>query len=327
MAEGGAGQTEVYGVLCFGECNIDVITPIDEIPVKGGCTFSSRAEINVGGSMLNTASALKALDMRVSIISKIGRDLFGDIAFEYVEKCGIETDKIIRSDYQTGLAIGLVEPDGEKRWFAVRKNAADIHVLPEEVKDFAIPEYLFLSGVEIVEGRESREAALSLAEKAKNMGRQVFLDPNIRVPSWALNADVYDAFEHVLPYTDVLLANEKELIMLGSSENIKTAAMTIIDKGVRCVWLKMGDKGSSYFTAEENLFFGPSDVKAVDTSGAGDAFNAAVIYSISRHFSPAKTGVFANLYAGYTVSKVGTTSALPSKLETANMILKAERQS
>ncbi len=327
MTGGSADQPEECGVLCFGEFNIDLLAPIDEIPVKGGCTFGSRAEINIGGSMFNTAAALKALDMQVSVGSKIGRDLFGDMAFEYVEKCGIKTDKIMRSDYPTGLAIGLVEPDGEKRWFAIRRNAADIHVRPEEVEDFTIPEYLFLSGVEIVEGAESRESVSCLAEKAKSMGRQVFLDPNIRVPSWELAPDVREAFERVFPYTDVLLANEKELIMLGNNENLRTAATTILSKGVRCVWLKMGEKGSSYFTTDEDLSFQPSTVRAVDTSGAGDAFNAAVIYSMSRRFSPDKTGAFANLYAGYTVTKVGTTSALPSKPETACMIRKAERLS
>lgn len=310
-------------ILCYGDCNVDLITPIDEIPVKGGCAFSSHLEINIGGSMLNTAVALKTLNMSVSMFSKIGNDIFGDMALNYLKDCKIDTKSIIRSDYPTGVAIALVEPDGEKRWIAIRKNAGDIHITYEDIKDAGMPDILFITGVELVEGIESRDTAVRFAKVVKEKGKSVFLDPNIRVPAWELRSDVRDAFERILPFVDVLLSNEKELEILGGSEDIKTAAKAIIKKGTHCIWAKMGGKGSLYITESEDIYFEPSEDKAVDTSGAGDAFNAAVIFALGKGFSPRKTGIFANLYAGYTVSRFGTTSALPAQSSVARMIDKA----
>ena len=313
-------------ILCYGDCNADLITPVDEIPVKGGCTFSSHLEMNVGGSMLNTAVALKTLNMSVSMVSKIGNDIFGDMAVKYLKDCKIGTETITRSDYPTGIAIGLVEPDGEKRWISVRKNAADIHMVKDDIKDIQMPDILYITGVELVEGIESRETVIEFAKAVKKEGRRVFLDPNIRVPKWELKSDVRDAFERIFPFVDVLLSNEKELQMLGSSEDIRIAAKAIIDKGTRCIWIKMGGKGSLYVTESEDIYFEPSADKAVDTSGAGDAFNAAVMFALGKGFSPRQTGIFANLYAGYTVSRFGTTSALPPQSEVLDMIGKAARQ-
>jgi len=311
---------EKPAILCYGDCNVDLITPIDKIPVKGGCAFSSQLEINIGGSMLNTAVALKTLNMSVSMFSKVGNDIFGDMAINYLKGCEIDTKTIIRSDYPTGVAIALVEPDGEKRWIAIRKNAGDIHITYEDIKDAEMPDILFITGVELVEGIESRETVIEFAKAVKKAGKSVFLDPNIRVPSWELKSDVRDAFERILPYVDVLLSNEKELEILGRSEDIKIAAKAIISKGTCCIWVKMGGKGSIYITEAEDIYFEPSADKAVDTSGAGDAFNAAVIFALGKGFSPRQTGTFANLYAGYTVSRFGTTSALPTQSSVARMI-------
>jgi sugar/nucleoside kinase (ribokinase family) len=66
--------------------------------------------------------------------------------------------------------------------------------------------------------------------------------------------------------------------------------------------------------------FPASEVRAVDASGAGDAFNAAIIFSMLNDFSDAETGVFANLFAGYTVRTVGTTNALPPREVIKEMI-------
>jgi ribokinase len=165
---------------------------------------------------------------------------------------------------------------------------------------------------------------IEFAKAVRRAGKSVYLDPNIRLPSWELRSDICDAFERILPFVNVLLSNEKELEILGRNGDIITAAKAIISKGTQCIWVKLGGKGSKYITASEDIYFEPSPDKAVDTTGAGDSFNAAVIFALSKGFSPNKTGIFANLFAGYTVSRFGTTSALPEPSDVACMIEKAE---
>jgi len=298
-------------IFCFGDCNVDIITPIDEIPVEGGCAFSSEVSIDAGGSTLNTTAALRSLKLPVALISKIGNDIFGNMLVDFLSSKHINTKRIIKSDFPTGLVLGLVAPDGEKRWISIRGNAADIHMTKDDIDKLELPEVLYITGVELVEGKESRETAIEFAIMVSKNGGRVFLDPNIRVPKWELSGDVRNAFERIMPYVEVLLSNEKELEMLGMSEDMNLSAQSILKKGVDTIWLKLGGKGSAYFTKDCYLEFEPSKVKVVDTSGAGDAFNAAVIYGSISGLSPKQTGVFANMYAGYTVTNFGTTQALP----------------
>lgn len=314
-------EFDVKEVLCFGDCNIDLVVPVDEIPVKGGCTFSAEMSVNAGGSMINTAAALASLQLPVGIVTKIGNDIFGNMAADYFKGMGIGTEHlIIQSSYPTGIAIALVEGDGEKRWVAIRKKAADIHMTVSEIDKIALPQRLFITGVELVEGIESRESAIVFAKKVKSNGGMVFLDPNIRISAWELNDDIRKVFESIFPYIDVLLPNEVEIVMLGSNKDPETAARSVIKKGVGAIWVKLGDKGSLYVDSEKTLSFDPVKVKAVDTCGAGDAFNAAVIYASVKGWKTEQTGRFANRYAGYTVGKKGSTSSLPSLQEVMNMV-------
>lgn len=310
-------------VLCFGDCNVDIIIPINEIPVEGGCTFASEMSINMGGSVYNTASAMKRLGITPIVISQLGTDFFGNLLWQHLEEQDMITDHIKRTDqYPTGVTVGLLSPNGEKRWISVRGRAADTYIKeydPSLVKNKTI---LFISGVGLIEGKEGRDTGIRLAHHVKGQGGRVILDPNVRVPVWEIDEDIRSVFERILPYTDVLIPNEKELELLGNNQDMREAVRSILSKGVSSVWVKLGDKGCAHFTSESSLDFAAIEVEAVDTSGAGDSFSAAVIYGIINGFSPLQIGTFANLFAGHTVSKLGTTGALPDTVEVAKMIKK-----
>ena len=309
-------------VYCFGDCNVDMMIPVDALPVCGGCCFSNRCMTGAGGSMLNTATALHRLGISVMPITKIGNDFFGKTILDYFAKQNICTDGILKSDdMPTGMVMGLVESGrGEKYWVSVRLNAADIHIKHDEITGYPIPDILFITGVELTEGKESRETAIAYANKTHSAGGRVYLDPNIRVPQWVMPDDVKDAFRRIMYSVDVLLANEKELCMIGENSSVKEAAHNVIQQGAASVWVKLGENGCRYISETENLYFNPIPIKAVDTSGAGDAFNGAIIYAEMHHLSKEQTGRFANMFAGYTVQHLGTAAALPSNETILTMV-------
>lgn len=310
-------------ILCFGDCNIDIGIPIEEIPVKGGCSFSSEISLSMGGSVLNTATALERLRIRTIIISNLGTDKFGDMLIDFLNSQDMVVDHIRRTEKPTGVVVGLIAPDGEKRWISVRKNAADIHMTQIDKTLLTQSNILYISGVELVEGKESRNLAIELARQIKGKGGMVFLDPNIRVPTWKIDTEVRDTFEQIYPFVDVFLPNEKELEMLGDNSEIQDIAGHIISKGVSSIWLKLGDEGCACYTESSYVKFPANKVKAVDSSGAGDAFNAAVIFGIVSSMTKEAIGIFANQFASYTVTKYGTTQALPSSIEISSMLQKA----
>jgi sugar/nucleoside kinase (ribokinase family) len=307
-------------VLCFGDCNLDILIPIKELPVKGGCSFSSSVIINHGGGGGNVAVALRKLGFNITIISKLGSDIFGDFIKKYFEDVGIVTKYLYFSDYSTGLTVGLISPDGEKRWIAVRGDAADLHIKEEEINEIELLNFLYISGVVVAEGKESRETAIKLAKQVFESGGKVFLDPNLRLPEWKISKEIKDAFEHIFKYVNVFIPNQKELQLLGEDEDMKKSASNILQKGVQVIWVKKGNQGCSYFTKEKHFQLPAHEIEVIDTSGAGDAFDAAIIYGTLSGFTPEKCGEFAISFAETTVQKIGTTKALPNPIEINKLI-------
>jgi len=142
-------------ILCFGDCNLDILIPIQELPVKGGCSFSSSVIINHGGGGGNVAVALYKLGFNTTIISKLGKDMFGDSIRKYFEDMGINTKYLYFGNYSTGLTVGLIFPDGEKRWIAVRGDAADLHIKEKEINEIELFDFLYINGYLKMEGRYS----------------------------------------------------------------------------------------------------------------------------------------------------------------------------
>ena len=307
-------------ILCFGDCNLDILIPIKELPVKGGCSFSSSVIINHGGGGGNAAVALHKLGFNITMISKLGKDIFGDFIKKYFEDMGINTKHLYFSDYSTGLTVGLISPDGEKRWIAVRGDAADLHIKEKEINEIELLNFLYISGVVVAEGKESRETAIKLAERVFKSGGKVFLDPNLRLPEWKISKEIKNAFEHIFKYINVFIPNQKELQLLGEDENMKKSASNILQKGVQVIWVKKGNQGCSYFTKEKHFQLPAHEIKVIDTSGAGDAFDAAIIYGTLSGFMPEKCGEFAISFAETTVQKIGTTKALPNSIEINKLI-------
>lgn len=313
-------------IICFGDCNIDLITRIDEIPERGGCSFSDSVVFNVGGSMLNTSAALKALGLNVGIVTKIGDDFFGTIVMDFLTTHGFDQNHVMVTNHNpTGAVITMLEPDGEKRWISARLRAADRHITTEELTGIGSPSRLFITGVSITEGVETRLSAIALARRIKEQGGTVYLDPNIRVAQGRLPDEIRGWFFRILPYVNVLLTNEKELELLGGHSDYLKSCEVLLGMGIEMIWEKRGSKGARLICRDGVTDFEPADVSAVDVSGAGDAFNGAIIYAEQEGFTRHAAGWFANQFAGYTVTKIGTTSAFPSKEELVAMVKMARK--
>lgn len=272
--------------------------------------------------MLNVVAALSRLGIYAVPLTFLGDDKDGDKVVKYLSENGIPDKGIVRSkNYMTGNTIALVEPDGEKYWISIRERAADLHMgLEESFQDICgEADALFISGTVINKGVESRNTALSLAKQCRDNGGRVFLDPNLRVLENKLKRDTAEIFDKILPYVNVLIPNEAEVKMLGNDEDAKAAAVNILNRGAGELWVKCGGRGSFYISGSDYEYFEPKQVAAVDTTGAGDSFTAAVIYCSMEQRTRKETGKFANEYAGYAVTRYGSIEAFPGK-ETVEII-------
>jgi sugar/nucleoside kinase (ribokinase family) len=297
-------------VLCFGDCSIDILVPIDKMPVSGGCSFSSEKVISIGGSAANVAAGLAYLGANVSLLSMLGEDLLGEAANKLLEKLGVNRESVLQSrSFPTGLVIGLVFPDGEKKWISVRRCSADIHIDWAMIEDVQLPDIVFVSGIMINEGIESRIAAQNLAKKAKKQERIVILDPNIRIPDWELSVEKRHAYMKTLESVDIFLPNKQELFMITDCSDLREASSVVLDKGVSEIWVKDGADGCTFISRAIEEHFAVPKVNVVDSSGAGDAFNAALILArLIRKQSITESGRLATDFGSKFTEYLGTTN-------------------
>lgn len=307
-------------IICFGDCNVVINIPVREIPPDGGISYSSELDTGAGGRGLNTAVAMNCLGLDPALISQIGKDSFGKIIYDFIKQHGMTTKHIKESEFPTGMVIGLITPNGERRLISVRGDAADIHIAEYDTGVINSNTSLYISGVLLAEGKESRETAINMAHLVKRKGGMVFLDPNLHFPVWLIEDEVKAAFERIFSSVDVLISIEKELILLGGSPNVHESARSVLSKGVGSIWVKLGKRGCAYYTKNSSIAFPPYKAKVTEPGGTGDAFNAAIVFGVVNRFSAEETGTFANLFASRFAFRYGKIQVMPDNTAVENMI-------
>jgi sugar/nucleoside kinase (ribokinase family) len=258
---------------------------------------------------LNTALAARKLDVPTTLVSKIGCDLFGDLILKTLEENGLETRHIVRSkEFPTGITF-IAVINSERTFFSFRKNAADIHIFPYDLKGINLDyKNVFLAGTVVFEGVESFETVIELVQKLRKKNSRVYFDPNMRVEPSRFQSRI----ERALRITDVLLPSQTEIQKIISGKSPEERFDKIFDYGISEIWLKKGEKGSELITRTEHLSFPPARVHSLDSTGAGDAYDGCILWGSLRGFSRPKIGRYANAYAGLSTEKIGAGEVYPS---------------
>ncbi|MFO7882119.1 MAG: carbohydrate kinase family protein [Kosmotogaceae bacterium] len=295
-------------ILVFGATNVDIVGEVEVLPDYGQCTFGEKVELLPGGSGLNAFLGLSKLKVSSRFISKIGEDFFGNFIIDELKRRNIDFSSIIVSSvYPTGVVFCAIT-ESERTFFAFRKDAADIHILQKDIKHIDLSaEFAFIGGVSIVEGKETYKTFLNVVKKLKQGGTKIFFDPNIR----KFNNEISFRIVEMIRYTDVLLPEETELKMIMYNNSKINNIKDIFDIGPKEIWLKMGNKGSKYISPNRTIFFPSLKVRAVDTTGAGDAYNACIIRGYLKNEDYKSIGTKANIYAGLSTTRKGGSTRFP----------------
>ena len=176
----------------------------------------------------------------------------------------------------------------------------------------------------------SRSTAFALAQYCSRSGSFVSFDPNLRLPLWDLPAEARKVMLKMVSFTNILRLNEEEAYFLTSKRSIEAAARYLRSLGPSMVVITRGDEGCYLQTGAAETFVDGFSVRAVDTTGCGDAFLAGFLYALAK--SPSKPeemnklelkkiGRFANAVGALTAMKYGVIPALP-KLANVHKFLK-----
>ncbi len=296
-------------VLVLGDVNVDIIGKFDGFPTPGSCAYSEKPTLRSGGSGLNTYVGLRKLGIDADFLTMIGEDIFGDFVKAELSMLGIEFSPQTSKSYSTGVVFSL-STDNERTFFSFRRGAADVHMTYEDLSGIPLDsDVLYLTGISVIEGEETFETFLRVVEETKSSGTKIFFDPNIRKTDLVSISRI----EKIIPFVDVFLPAQDELTALFSKSDKFRFCSDLLSTGISDIWIKRGANGCSLFSKDSCFDFPAPRVTALDCTGAGDAFNAAVVWGYANELEKKEIGVYANVYAAISTERIGAATSYPDK--------------
>ncbi|MFD1037553.1 sugar kinase [Virgibacillus byunsanensis] len=296
-------------VITIGEAMI-AFSPGSTGPMK----FVNSFEKKIGGAELNLAIGCARLGLKSGYISKLGNDEFGKHIQTFARGEGIDVSQVDLVDgYPTSLNFKEIMEDGSVRTFYYRDKSPTLTMTPVDLDEAYFQQAKVLHITGIFPAIDSKNIAIydRAIELAKKHGLKISFDPNIRLRMWS-KEKAKEVLSKILPHVDILLAGDEEMDIIIGEKDPKVIIEKAKELGISFIAVKQGDKGSVGYHNGEIIESPPvKPSKVVDTVGAGDGYNAGIIYGILKDWPLEKTLHFANTIGSMVVSVVGDNEGLP----------------
>ncbi len=282
-------------VIVAGKMNLDVFYYVDEFK-EGDNNVARDGKFDLGGKGANVSVALKKLGVEVSITGCIGNDFAGEFMKKKLDEYGVDTSHLKICDGESGRTAIVVERDGENTMF--NYPGVNANFTPDMIDWTLIEE----GDVLFVQFGIPADTVFEITSMAKRAGMMVYVDPSYpsEVP--------WDAFS----YFDYIAPNEREILRITGKNDVEKAVKQFFKRGVETVLLKLGEKGVRIYGEKIVKDIEAFETDVVDTTGAGDSFNACFIYGKLRRMTDEECAVLGNVCASITISRMGTSSAFPT---------------
>jgi len=286
---------------------------------------------SVGGGITNTAVIVAKLGLNVAMLSRIGKDPFGNFAIKRLDSYRVNTSGIIKDpNIRTPLAVANIDKYGNAQYTFYRNSPKDSIVPLEKVPRSLLETckiFHFGSSFSYHEG--SSEEALRYVRLLKKRDAFISFDPNLRPYAIRDKKGARDRVLRLLKWVDLAKLSEIDLCFLSGQKGLKKG-LKILKKRLRCEFIiTLGAKGSAYLDSKNNLIKAPAfKIKVADTIGAGDAFAAGILYKLikigkRRLFSDIKPClVFASAVSSIICTKKGANHGLKDIKQVNSFILK-----
>ncbi len=282
----------------------------DKIPSTGETILGDSYNIGPGGKGCNQAIAISRLGGKVNFISKLGNDNYGNLAINNLKKDNIDISNIIISNkHKTGVAGIHVDRNTGKNAITVVRGAPESLTIKEININIIKNSKIFLTQLEI-----PLDVTLYCLKKAKVEGLINILNP---APACKLSNDFFKIIDYFTP-------NETEAefytgIKINNKNDARDSAKKLFDMGIKNVIITLGEKGLFYFNGIDEIFMEANRVKAVDTTGAGDAFNGGFSFALLKGKKIKDCLELANKVAGLSTTKLGAGDSMPNLKELNNL--------
>ncbi|MGL4986705.1 MAG: carbohydrate kinase family protein [Treponemataceae bacterium] len=288
---------------------------------------------NPGGAPGNVLALLAKLGKKTAMISKVGKDQFGNYLIDIFQNAGVDTAGIFQSDEaNTTLAFVHLDKKGDRSFSFFRNNSADTLLSKNDIQSIPLSQSkVFHFGSVSLTTEPVRSATFFAVEKAKAQGSFISYDPNLRPLLWKNLEEAKKIILQGLQFCDILKISEEELEFLtGFTEIEKGVKQIKAEFDIPIILITLGPKGAFYNFYDKTGFAPTYDVQTIDTTGAGDAFLGGILYQFIEHNCNFEhlndTQIqriinFANATGSLATTKKGAIPAMPTLDEIENCLI------
>jgi ribokinase len=285
-------------IAVIGSANTDLTTFTDVFPRPGETLFGKNFEMGFGGKGANQAVAARLCGAEVTMVAKVGQDLFGQATLDNFASFGIDTQHVeIIAGAPTGVAPIFVAPEGQNRIIVVK--GANDRLMPADV-DAAAADLTQVDAI-ILQFEIPLATVYHSIRFARAHNIRCIVNPAPAIP--AQLAALTDA--------DIFIPNESEAEQITgrpvrSEEDARGCAQAMLAQGFRRVVITLGARGSLAADAAGQRLVPAFMVESIDTSGAGDAFIGSLAAFLAEGIAEQEALSRANLYAALSTTRIGT---------------------
>ena len=295
-------------VVCAGILVADLfVPPLERLPIGGDLVVTEDFLVQPGGCAANTAISLAKLGVSVSVVGKVGTDIFGDAVERHLQTNGVKTDALRRSSTHSTSKTVILPVIGEDRRYIHTIGAnADF-----TVDDISVPlvmqAQVFALGGYCVLPRLEPQRIATLLNNMREMGIRTMLD--VVVPA-SIDHPTLDDLRPILPFIDVFMPNIEEAAMLTGETDPAKQAELFLHAGCNIAIITRGRDGALLMSTHETLEAPAFPVEVVDVSGAGDAFVAGFIVGLLEQWTLADSLRFASAIGASACTQLGCTGGV-----------------
>ncbi|MFJ9584000.1 ribokinase [Streptomyces acidicola] len=296
-----------YDLLVVGSANADLVVGVERRPGAGETVLGSDLALHPGGKGANQAVAAARLGARTALLARVGDDAHGRLLLDSQREAGVDTVGVLVGGAPTGVALITVDPSGDNS--IVVSPGANGRLVPEDIR--AAVSLLHASSVVSAQLEIPLETVVEVARNLPD-GTRFVLNPSPPQP----------LPDELLAACDPLIVNEHEARVIaggdlgGSPEDWARALLAL---GPRSVVVTLGAEGALVASAEGSVRVPSVKVEAVDTTGAGDAFTAALAWKLGTGGKLAEAAAYAARVGAAAVTKAGAQVSFPTAEEVASL--------
>ena len=306
-----AGSLKVQGssrrVVVVGSANMDMVVSCDRFPKPGETVLAGQFGMYPGGKGANQAVACARLGGNVTLLAKLGKDVFRERLTDSLESNGVDISHLLIDETaSTGIALITVDGTGQNEIVVV--SGSNMELSPEDVRRNR--EIFEGAAVVLMQLEIPIETVLEAARIGRASGAKIILNP----------APARELPDELLSRIDVITPNESEAELLSGIPvhdltSAKASAEAIQARGVREVVFTLGSRGALHVADGSETSFPAYRVEAQDTTAAGDAFNGALAYGLASGRACGDAIALANAVAAFSVTRMGAQPSMPSNDE------------